>query len=82
MVSRICREPGVTVISMLGWTTRSLRTAAGMARSSNEELTDDPTQTWATSAPASCLTGTTLPGEWGFAISGSSSGRSTTSTSP
>ena len=52
--------------------------SAGTARSSNEELTDEPTHTWATAVPATSRTGTTLSGLCGLAISGSSAARSIT----
>ena len=78
MTSRMCREPGVTVIWMFGCTTLSRRTEATVARSPKEEFTDEPTQTWTVGVPATSRTGTTLPGEEGFAISGSSAARSMT----
>ena len=43
----------------------SRRTAATMARSSNDELTELPTQTCVVAMPAASRTGTTLPGDEG-----------------
>ena len=51
---------------------------AGIARSSYEELTDEPTQTCATLVPATSRTGTTLSGLRGLAMSGSRPARSIT----
>ena len=42
-----------------------------MARSSYQEFTLDPKQTWNTGVPATSATGTTLSGWWGRAIRGS-----------
>ena len=44
-----------------------------MARSSNDELTELPTHTCFVAVPTASRTGTTLPGDDGSAISGSSS---------
>ena len=52
---------------------RPRRTAATVARSSNDELTELPTHTCFVAVPAASRTGTTLPGDVGNAISGSSS---------
>jgi hypothetical protein len=57
------------------------RIAAEIARSSYQEFTLDPKQTWKTGSPATCSTGTTLSGCDGLAISGWSSPRSTWSSS-
>src|SRR5918998_3697596 len=73
IASRICLLPGVTVMTSPGYTVWSLKTAAATARSSKPELTELPMQTWAALVPATSLTGTTLPGEWGWAMRGSSS---------
>ncbi len=79
-MSRIWRDPGVTVSWTSGGSVRPRSTAATTARSSYDELTDEPTQTWAVRVPATSRTGTTFPGELGSAISGSSAARSITST--
>ena len=80
-MSRICREPGVTVRSSSAGSERPRRTAATRARSSYEEFTELPTQTCRVPVPSASRTGTTFPGEDGSAISGSSSPRSISSAS-
>src|SRR5919197_580436 len=77
MVVRIWRLPGEMVPTVAGGRWRPRMTAAGMARSSYQELTLEPKQTWYTGVPATCSTGTTLSGWDGLAISGSSAARST-----
>src|SRR6188768_916664 len=42
IVSRICREPGVTVTTSVGEIVLPASTAAGRARSAYPELTDEP----------------------------------------
>ncbi len=81
IVSRICREPGVTVSTTPGAVDRPRRVAATVARSSYELFTDDPTHTWTRGVPAASATGTTLPGDGGRATSGSNAARSMRSTS-
>ena len=52
IVSRICREPGVTVSTTPGATLdRPRSVAATVARSSYELFTDDPTHTCTTARP-------------------------------
>ena len=80
-MARICREPGVTVRSSSSGTVRPRPAAATIARSSYEELTELPTHTCLVAVPATSRTGTTLPGDEGVAISGSSNARSISSTS-
>jgi hypothetical protein len=68
IVSRICRDPGVTVRSTSGCTERPRRTAATVARSSNDELTELPTHTCFVAVPETSRTATTFPGDDGSAI--------------
>ena len=75
MESRIWRLPGVTVITSSGCTVSPRSTAAATARSSKPEFTELPRHTWAAFVPATSRTGTTLSGEWGIAMRGSSSSR-------
>jgi len=77
MVVRIWRLPGDTVPTVVGGRCWPDSMAAGMARSSYQELTLEPKQTWNTGVPATSATGTTLSGWWGLAISGSRVPRST-----
>ena len=80
-MSRICREPGVTVRSSSGASVCPRSTDATTARSSYDELTELPTHTCLVASPAASRTGTTFPGDDGSAISGSSSPRSIISVS-
>ena len=79
--SRIWREPGVAVVEMSSGDAAPRSTAPTTARSSYEELTEEPTQTCGSGVPTSSSTGTTLPGLEGFATSGSSAARSMCSSS-
>jgi hypothetical protein len=81
IVSRICRDPGVTVSATPGATAVSRSAAATVARSWYELFTDDPTQTCTSGVPATSPTGTTVPGEGGSATNGSNAARSMRSTS-
>ena len=76
MESRIWRLPGVTVMTSPGETVSSRSTAAAIARSSKPEFTELPMQTCAALVPATSPTGTTLPGECGLAMRGSSASSS------
>ena len=81
IVSRICRDPGVTVRATPGATEPPRSRAATVARSSYELFTEEPTQICTTSVPATSATGTTCPGEGGNATSGATAARSIRSTS-
>jgi hypothetical protein len=81
IVVRIWRLPGETVPAVVGGKWWPSRTAAEIARSSYQEFTLDPKQTWKTGVPATCSTGTTLSGWEGLAMSGSRLDRSTWSSS-
>ena len=80
--SRICRDPGVAVADTSFSEICVPRiTAPQSARSAYDEFTEEPMQTWVSSVPTTSSTGTTFPGEEGFATSGTSSARSMCSSS-
>ena len=80
--SRIWREPGVAVAEIIFSERRWPRsTAPQTARSSYDELTDEPMQTCVNSVPTSSSTGTTLSGLDGLATSGTRAARSMCSSS-
>ena len=80
--SRIWREPGVAVAETRSSDSRWPRMPAPQsARSSYEELTDEPMQTCSIAVPTSSSTGTTLPGLEGLATKGTSAARSMCSSS-
>ena len=80
-MSRVWRDPGVTVRSSSAGSARPRRIAATRARSSYDELTELPMHTCRVGVPATSVTGTTRPGEDGSAIRGASVARSMVSTS-
>src|SRR6266536_1481170 len=68
IAARIWRLPGETVAAVVAGTCRPRSTAAGMARSSYQELTLEPKQVWKTGVPATSWTGTTSSGECVLAL--------------
>lgn len=76
---RISREVGLTSKLTSGEVWRPCTMAAAIAKSRNPGLALEPMTTCATGSPATSDTGTTLPGDDGLAISGSSADRSMTS---
>ena len=69
--SRISRDEGLMSSDTRSLVCLSRRISATTAKSRSPGFADDPTTTWYTSSPAASRTGTTLPGEEGFAMSGS-----------
>ena len=74
--ARIGREVGLTSKLTPWWVWRPSTMRAAMAKSRRPGLAEEPMTTWPTGVPATSRTGTTLPGEDGWAISGSICDRS------
>ena len=74
-------DAGTMRVLTSGWTFLPLKALATCSISLIRPLVQEPTTTWVTGVPATSFTGTTLAGQKGFAIWGSSLERSTSRTS-
>lgn len=77
--SKISRDDGLTSTLTESFVWRPSSIAATTAKSRSPGLAEEPITTWPTGSPATSRTGTTLSGEDGLAINGSSVDRSISS---